>query len=75
MRQTWLPVHKWFLEPLCSSKISLTVLFLSQQEKTNVRSNLGGLEIYHNGPVKLRPDHLFPAFTTGEQGPPDFLFI
>ncbi len=43
-----------------------TVIYLSHQEKTNVRGDLGTLEIYHNGPVKIRPDHLFLAFTAIE---------
>jgi hypothetical protein len=38
----------------------------SHQEKANVRSDRGAMEIYHNGPVKIRPDYLFPAFTTIE---------
>ena len=41
-----------------------TVIYLSHQEKTNVRGDLGALEIYHDGTVKIRPDHLLPAFTT-----------
>jgi hypothetical protein len=42
-----------------------TVIDLSHQEKANVRGDLGALSII-NGPVKIRPDHLFPAFTTIE---------
>jgi hypothetical protein len=43
-----------------------TFIYLSHQEKTNVRGDLGPLEIYHDGAVKIRPDHLFLAFTTIE---------
>jgi hypothetical protein len=51
-----------------------TVIYLSHQEKTNVRGDLGALKIYHDGPVKIRPDHLFLAFTTIEHlGVPDLL--
>jgi hypothetical protein len=36
--------------------------------------DLAPLEIYHDGPVKFRPDHLFLTFTLGEhRGPPDLL--
>ena len=53
-----------------------TVIDLSHQEKTNVRGDLGALEIYLEGPVSIRSDHLFLAFTTGSPpGPPDLLFI
>jgi len=53
-----------------------TVIYLSHQEKTNVRGDLGALEIYHDGSVKIRPNHLFPAFTTIEHlRPPDLLII
>jgi hypothetical protein len=43
-----------------------TIVNLSHQEKTNVRGDLGPLEIYPDGPVKIRPDYLFWAFTTSE---------
>jgi len=43
-----------------------TFMYLSHKEKTNVLGDLGPLEIYHDGAVKIRPDHLFPAFTTIE---------
>jgi len=43
-----------------------TTIYLSQQEKTSVRVDRGPLEICHNGPVKIRPDYLFLAFTTIE---------
>jgi hypothetical protein len=36
---------------------------LPYQEKTNVRSDPGAMEIYHEGPVKIRPQHLSPVFT------------
>jgi hypothetical protein len=53
-----------------------TVIDLSQLEKTNVYGDLGALEIYHNDPVKIRPDHLFPAFTPIEPFyNPDFLIF
>ena len=39
---------------------------ISHQEKSNVRGDLSPLEIYHYGPVKIRPDQAFPAFTTIE---------
>ena len=36
------------------------------------RSQLGPLEIYSDGPVKIRPDYLFLSFTTIEHlGAPD----
>jgi hypothetical protein len=41
-----------------------TVIYLSHQKKTSVRSGRGAHKIYHDGPVKMRPDHPFPAFTT-----------
>jgi hypothetical protein len=41
-------------------------IYLSHQEKTNVRGDLGTLEIYHESSVKIRPDHLFLTFTTIE---------
>ena len=44
-----------------------TVIYLSQQEKTNVRGDRGALGIYHDGSVKIRPDHLFLAFTMSER--------
>jgi hypothetical protein len=43
-----------------------TVIYLSHQEETNVRGDRGTLEIYHDGPVKIRPNYLFLAFTTIE---------
>jgi hypothetical protein len=43
-----------------------TFVDLSDQEKTNVRSDLGTLEIYHDGSVKIQPDFPFPAFPTNE---------
>jgi len=53
-----------------------TVIYLSHQEKTNVRGDLGALEIYHDGSVKIRPDHLFLTFTTIEHfGPPNLTII
>jgi len=42
------------------------VINLSYQEKTNVQGDLGALKIYQDGPVKIRPDHLLPAFTSIE---------
>lgn len=43
-----------------------TVIYLTHQEKNNIRSGRGAMEIYHNGPVKIRTDYLFLAFTTIE---------
>jgi hypothetical protein len=53
-----------------------TVIDLSHQEKTNVRGDLGAMEIYHDGAVKIWPDYLFLAFTTIEHlGPPKLTII
>jgi hypothetical protein len=43
-----------------------TVIYFSQHEKTNIRGDLGALEIYHDGSIKIRPDYIFLAFPTSE---------
>jgi len=53
-----------------------TVIYLSQQEKTNVWGDLGAMEIYLEGQVKIRPNHLFLSFPPGSPpGPLYLLFI
>jgi hypothetical protein len=43
-----------------------TFINLSHQEKTGVSSYLSTLKIDPDSPIKIRPNHLFPAFTIDE---------
>jgi hypothetical protein len=47
-------------------QLSEAIIYLSKLDKASVDGDLCALEINLDGPVKLRPDYLFLAFTTIE---------